>query len=77
MGRRLAGLATGRLPVRPATAARCTGAGAHWVRPEVVVEVAYGEWTADGRLRHPVYLGERTDVDASTVVRPGTVPPPG
>jgi bifunctional non-homologous end joining protein LigD len=44
--------------------------GAHWVRPELVVEIAYGEWTSDGRLRHPVYLGERTDVDPSTVVRP-------
>lgn len=44
--------------------------GAHWVRPEVVVEIAYGEWTSDGRLRHPVYMGERTDVDPSTVVRP-------
>jgi bifunctional non-homologous end joining protein LigD len=44
--------------------------GATWVRPEVVVEIAYGEWTSDGRLRHPVYLGERTDVDAAAVVRP-------
>jgi bifunctional non-homologous end joining protein LigD len=44
--------------------------GAHWVRPEVVVEIAYGEWTNEGRLRHPVYLGERPDVDAATVVRP-------
>jgi bifunctional non-homologous end joining protein LigD len=44
--------------------------GAHWVRPEVVVEIAYGEWTNEGRLRHPVYLGERPDVDAAAVVRP-------
>ena len=34
------------------------------------VEIAYGEWTSDGRLRHPVYLGERTDVDPAAVVRP-------
>jgi bifunctional non-homologous end joining protein LigD len=40
------------------------------VRPEVVVEIAYGEWTSEGRLRHPVYLGERTDVDPAAVVRP-------
>jgi ATP-dependent DNA ligase len=33
----------------------------HWVRPEVVVEVSYVEWTADGLLRHVVYLGERQD----------------
>ena len=44
--------------------------GAHWVRPEVVVEIAYGEITSDGRIRHPVYMGERTDVDPSQVVRP-------
>jgi bifunctional non-homologous end joining protein LigD len=44
--------------------------GAHWVRPEVVVEVAYGEVTAEGRLRHPVYLGERIDVDPASVVGP-------
>ena len=34
---------------------------ARWVRPEMVVEVAHAEWTADGVLRHPSYLGERTD----------------
>ena len=44
--------------------------GAHWVRPEVVVEVSYGEITNEGRLRHPVYLGERTDKAAADVVRP-------
>ena len=44
--------------------------GATWVRPEVVVEISYGEWTSDGRLRHPVYLGERLDVDPAAVVRP-------
>ena len=34
---------------------------AHWLRPEMVIEVAHAEWTADGVLRHPSYLGERTD----------------
>jgi ATP-dependent DNA ligase len=33
----------------------------HWVRPEMVVEVTYAEWTPDGLLRHVVYLGERQD----------------
>jgi bifunctional non-homologous end joining protein LigD len=32
-----------------------------WVEPTVVVEVSYTEWAADGRLRHPVLLGIRTD----------------
>jgi bifunctional non-homologous end joining protein LigD len=34
----------------------------HWVRPDLVAEVAFTEWTADGRLRHPTYLGLRDDV---------------
>ncbi len=42
---------------------------ARFVRPELVVEVQFGEWTGDGRLRHPSYLGERTDKDPATVVR--------
>jgi bifunctional non-homologous end joining protein LigD len=40
-----------------------------WVEPRVVVEVAFGEWTSDGRLRHPSYVGRRTDKDAARVVR--------
>jgi bifunctional non-homologous end joining protein LigD len=40
-----------------------------WVRPELVAEVAFGEWTPDGRVRHGSYLGLRTDKDPSTVVR--------
>ena len=41
----------------------------HWVRPEMVVEVSYAEWTPDGLLRHVVYLGEREDKPASNVRR--------
>ena len=37
------------------------GRMAHWVRPEVVVEVEFTEWTADGRLRHPVWQRLRPD----------------
>jgi bifunctional non-homologous end joining protein LigD len=44
---------------------------AHWVRPEVVVEVAFGEWTADGVLRHPSHLGRRIDKEPSEVIREG------
>jgi bifunctional non-homologous end joining protein LigD len=39
----------------------------HWVRPEMVVEVSYAEWTPDGLLRHVVYLGEREDKPAIEV----------
>ena len=42
---------------------------AHWVRPEMVVEVGFTEWTTDGRLRHPRFLGERRDKSADEVVR--------
>jgi DNA ligase D-like protein (predicted ligase) len=41
----------------------------HWVRPEMVIEVTYVEWTGDGLLRHVVYLGEREDKLASEVRR--------
>lgn len=43
--------------------------GAHWVRPELVVEIGFTEWTRDGKLRHPRYLGLRTDKDPADVVR--------
>jgi bifunctional non-homologous end joining protein LigD len=35
--------------------------GSHWVKPRLVAQVAFGEWTPDGRLRHPRFLGLRTD----------------
>ena len=38
-----------------------TNETAHWVRPELVAQVRFTEWTADARLRHPVYLGLRDD----------------
>jgi bifunctional non-homologous end joining protein LigD len=42
---------------------------AHWVRPEIVVQVAFIEWTVHGKLRHPRLLGVRFDKDARDVVR--------
>lgn len=42
---------------------------AHWVRPEVVVQVAFTEWTVHGKLRHPRLLGLRIDKAASDVTR--------
>ncbi len=33
----------------------------HWVTPQMVIEAGFTEWTDDGRLRHPCYLGVRTD----------------
>jgi DNA ligase D-like protein (predicted ligase) len=42
---------------------------AHWVRPEIVVQVAFIEWTVHGKLRHARFLGIRTDKSAREVVR--------
>ena len=42
---------------------------AHWVRPELVAEVAFAEWTADGRVRHGSMQGLREDKTAIEVTR--------
>ena len=52
-------------PPPPAAHARA----AVWVEPTLVVEVAYAEWTGDGRLRHPTYCGRRDDKDPGEVTR--------
>ena len=41
----------------------------HWVTPEIVVQVAFTEWTPGGKLRHPRLLGLRPDKAAREVVR--------
>jgi ATP-dependent DNA ligase len=69
-------------PLQPASAALRHGAeqipirrqpnpqdGIHWTQPQVVAEVGFTEWTGDGKLRHPRYLGVRTDKDPMEVVR--------
>jgi bifunctional non-homologous end joining protein LigD len=43
--------------------------GAHWSKPELVVQVAFMEWTSHGKLRHPRLLGMRTDKLAREVTR--------
>jgi DNA ligase D-like protein (predicted ligase) len=58
------------IPQSPFT--RATGlprVRAHWVRPEVVVQAAFLEWTANGKLRHPRLLGIRRDKAARDVGR--------
>jgi bifunctional non-homologous end joining protein LigD len=42
-----------------------------WVRPELVAQLGFSEWTPYGRLRHPRFLGMRDDKAASKVVREG------
>ncbi|HVH64875.1 MAG TPA: non-homologous end-joining DNA ligase [Candidatus Acidoferrum sp.] len=43
--------------------------GSHWVRPDLVAQIGFTEWTHDGKLRHPRFLGIRTDKAAKDVVR--------
>ena len=56
---------------------RSTGsakAGVHWVKPEVVVQVGFIEWTVHGKLRHPRLLGVRFDKNPHDVVREQDAP---
>jgi ATP-dependent DNA ligase len=58
------------LPASPFTkAAGLPRIRAHWVRPEIVVQVAFIEWTVHGKLRHPRLVGVRADKDARDVTR--------
>jgi bifunctional non-homologous end joining protein LigD len=41
----------------------------HWMKPKLVIQVAFQDWTQDGILRQPRYLGLRQDKDPKTVVR--------
>lgn len=43
--------------------------GVHWVRPQLVAQVGFSEWTPDGKLRHPRYVGLRDDKRPEDVVR--------
>jgi bifunctional non-homologous end joining protein LigD len=65
--KRLAPLATNVPPV--ADVPREHSRAAHWVRPELVGEVVFGEWTRDNRLRHPSWRGLRPDKAPGDVVR--------
>lgn len=42
---------------------------AHWVRPSLVADIAFGEWTEDGKLRHGSFRGLRPDKSSAEVVR--------
>ena len=69
--RRLEALEQDQSPFTP----RPKGVGAaHWVKPELVAEVAFTEWTGDGKMRHPSFQGLRTDKPAREVVREEATP---
>ncbi|WP_242395757.1 DNA ligase D [Anaeromyxobacter oryzisoli] len=75
---RLDRLAQPRPPFSPAPAG-ALGRLAHWVKPELVAEVAFTEWTSDGKIRHPSFQGLREDKRPEEVVRerPGGPPSSG
>jgi bifunctional non-homologous end joining protein LigD len=72
-------LASQLKPVKDAVLSRVEmkGVGAaewrqiHWVKPDALAEVAFTEWTSDGRVRHPSFQGLREDKAASQVKREG------
>ncbi len=55
---------------------RRTPGGERWVKPVLVAEVAFAEWTPDGHLRHASFQGLREDKPATSVVREKAVEPP-
>jgi len=60
-------LEVARSPVNNVPAA--DGRNVHWVKPTLVAEVEFTEWTSDGRLRHPVFHGLREDKPAEKIRR--------
>ena len=55
---------------------RPAGVKAQWVKPKLVAEVAFGEWTRDHRIRHSVFQGLRAEKPAAQIRREKAQPPP-
>jgi DNA ligase D-like protein (predicted ligase) len=68
LGRKLAELETATSPFAGDGLPR---RDAHWVKPQLIAEIAFTEWTPQGRLRHPRFLGLREDKSPEEVVREG------
>jgi bifunctional non-homologous end joining protein LigD len=71
LGKQLAALETSAVPfaVKPKTNTK-----AHWVKPELVAEIEFAEWTRDALLRQAVFVGLRGDKAARDVVRESELP---
>ena len=68
LGRKLAQLAT---PTSPFAGDGLPRRGVHWVKPKLVAQIGFTEWTRGGKLRHPRFLGLREDKRPEEVVREG------
>jgi bifunctional non-homologous end joining protein LigD len=66
MGKQLAQLETRTSPFATGDPPR---RGVHWVRPKLVAQIGFTEWTSESKLRHPRFLGLRFDKGAEDVVR--------
>jgi bifunctional non-homologous end joining protein LigD len=66
LGARLRELETADSPFADA---RPIPRGTHWTRPDLVAQIEFAEWTTDGRLRQPRYLGLRDDKRPAEVIR--------
>ncbi len=51
------------------TNAKISLRGVHWVEPKLVAQIGFGEWTVDGKLRQPRFIGIRADKDPREVTR--------
>ena len=78
LAKRLEPLAAAKSPFAdaPATVGTVRKARPHWVRPELVAEVSFAQWTRTGRLRQAVFHGLRDDKPAADVRREQAVKPP-
>ncbi|MGW9063370.1 DNA ligase D [Achromobacter animicus] len=68
--KRLAAIETDKKPVTNAPAA----GGVRWVKPELIAEVSFGEWTSGGHIRHSVFRGLRQDKPVKAISREKAVP---
>ncbi|MGQ0636329.1 MAG: DNA ligase D [Planctomycetaceae bacterium] len=76
LGRRLAAAEQETRPFATAVAQE-RSRDVHWVRPQLVAQVRYADWTDDGMLRHAVFEGLRDDADPHEIVRERPIASPG
>ena len=67
LGKRLASIENGHCPF--AEIPDEAGSEVHWVKPNLVAQIGFTEWTEEGRLRHPRFLGLRRDKQPEAVKR--------